>query len=188
MPPSPRLVPTLFGAGWEETVKLVPIVAVVGIFGALETGTGAIFLAKQRPDIGFKFAVFTLVTAVPAFALAAQQSVMAVAAVGAALMIVFFLARRVVLWRLNRTSPSVEYLHAVTGALTLSAGAVAAVLALDQLLPSDAFGSAPARLVVLGCTFVVTFVVLTATFQRTYVASLWTLLTSRASSEAAPSA
>ena len=171
---APNLVPTLFGSGWEQTVDLLPIVAIVGVLRALGNPSGSVYLAKQRPDIGFKFGLFTLVTSALIFALAAQQSVTAVAAAYAALMMLYFLINRAILRRIIGLS-LVQYLRTVTASLALSAGAVLAVLIVEAMLGAGALGSPAVRLALLGAVFVLAFVVLTATFQRRYLAYVWRL-------------
>ena len=172
---APNLVPTLFGTGWEQTVDLLPIVAIVGALRALGNPIGSVYLAKQRPDIGFKFGLFVLVTSGIVFAVAAQHSVAAVAAAYAALMIFYFVINRVILRRIIGLSLA-EYLRAVSASLGLSAGAVIAVLIVEAVLSAGALGSPAARLALLGAVFAVVFSILTATFQRGYVAYVWLLV------------
>ena len=171
---APNLVPTLFGMGWEQTVDLLPIVAIVGALRALGNPSGSVYLAKQRPDIGFKFGLFTLATSGLVFALAAQQSVTAVATAYAALMTLYLLINRVILRRIIGLSLT-QYLRTVAGSLALSAGAVVAVLVVEAVLGPGALGSPAARLALLGTVFVLAFSVLTAIFQRRYVAYVWML-------------
>lgn len=175
---APNLVPTLFGPGWELTVDLLPIVAIVGALRALGNPSGSVYLAKQRPDIGFKFGLFTLVTSGVVFAFAAQRSVTAVAAAYAVLMIFYLLINRVILRRIIGLS-LIQYLRTIAAWLALSMGAVIAVLGVEAALGPGALGSPAARLALLGAVFVLAFAILTAIFQRRYVAYVWLLARSR---------
>lgn len=52
---SPVLVPLFYGKGWEKSIELIQILAVLGMIKTLGNPSGSVYLAKGRADIGFKW-------------------------------------------------------------------------------------------------------------------------------------
>src|SRR3954447_436829 len=48
---APRLVPLVFGDGWERSVLLIQLLAGIGFVKAISNPAGSLLLAKNRPDI-----------------------------------------------------------------------------------------------------------------------------------------
>lgn len=66
---SSEIVGLIFGAGWETTASILPVLALVGIIKALGNPGGALILAKGRADIGFWWNIVWAITIVTSLAI-----------------------------------------------------------------------------------------------------------------------
>lgn len=168
---APVLVPTIFGSGWDAAVALLVPLSIVGGFMSIGNPIGSIFLAKNRPDLGFKLnaARFVLLAAVLTPA-AVTGNVLAVAWSYVGAILVIFPITRLIIQRLIGLRWS-EYLRTLAMPLGLAAGAAVvaliSVLALERELGSDA-----AVLVGSAAAGAVAFTTLAWRFQREYVLEL----------------
>lgn len=94
---SPIFVPLFLGSGWESTVHLVRILALVGISRGLGNPLGSILLAKGRVGFGFLWNAIALAVYTTAFWTFAQEGVYAVAWSYAVLSATIFTVGQVVL-------------------------------------------------------------------------------------------
>jgi len=178
----PDLIPTVFGSGWETTVSVLPIVALVGAIRSLENPTGSIFLAKSRPDLGLGMALFTLSITVLTLLLAAQVSLLAVAWANVGVVVVAFLVRRTIIYRLIGLTLR-QYLHAISRALGFTVVAVGLTVAVRASLNLPA----GAALFVLGAVFVTAVGAQILLFERTYLRYLLRLVRARSAGPPHPS-
>ncbi len=72
---SPVAVPLLFGGKWSNTIILIQIMVILGIFKALCNPVGTIELAKGRADIGFYWNMTVFVISAIVLYLAVQSGV-----------------------------------------------------------------------------------------------------------------
>ncbi len=72
---APWLVPVLFGSGWELSIQLIPIMALLGFFKMLGNPSGNIVLSKGRADIVFYWNLAVAVLNTLLFLIGAQYSV-----------------------------------------------------------------------------------------------------------------
>jgi O-antigen/teichoic acid export membrane protein len=81
---APALVPALFGQQWHRSVVLIEILAFVGLLSAVGNPVGSVMLAKNRPDVGFKMNVASVIvmTGVLLVAVHAGLTIVAFAEVG----------------------------------------------------------------------------------------------------------
>jgi lipopolysaccharide exporter len=75
---APVLIPFVFGAAWEPSVRPAQILAVVGMIAAILTGYPQVMLAVGRPDVLLRFNVVILVVFAAAVAVAAPHGLVAV--------------------------------------------------------------------------------------------------------------
>ncbi|MEF3302272.1 MOP flippase family protein [Paenibacillus sp. GYB003] len=62
---APYAVPLVFGAQWSGSVTLVQLLALVGLMRVIGNPIGALLMAVGKVDMGFKWHVAMLVTAIP---------------------------------------------------------------------------------------------------------------------------
>jgi lipopolysaccharide exporter len=62
---APVAVPLFFGEAWAESVLLLQILTIVGLFRAVAGTVGPLLLASGRPDLGFKWSLMIVAFQVP---------------------------------------------------------------------------------------------------------------------------
>jgi lipopolysaccharide exporter len=62
---APLAVPLFFGEAWTESVLLLQILTIVGLFRSLAGTVGPLLLAGGRPDLGFKWSLLIVIFQVP---------------------------------------------------------------------------------------------------------------------------
>lgn len=182
-------VPVVLGARWEASIPLLEILAIVGLLKTLGNPIGPVFLAKDRPDIGFKISATVAPLLTLLLLAVVERGVEAVAwaqlfyAVVAA-----FVATPWVIASVIGLSPR-RYASAIRTSALLTAAMAAATLAAVAGL--GAAGASDA-LVLAGATLAggAVYVVLLVRAERAYLADIWRLLRGRArpAAEAAPAA
>jgi O-antigen/teichoic acid export membrane protein len=168
---APELVPIVFGGGWEQTVTLLVPLSIVGALKSLLNPSGSVYLAKNRPDIGFKLNVFIAIALGVVLTVAATtEGVLGVAWALVAVFGVVFAVTCQVLERLIGLHWR-EYMAALAAPLGLSAAAggtaLAARLVLEPEIASDLL-----LFVLAAAAGAVSFVVLAWQFQRSFVLEL----------------
>ncbi len=128
----PLLVPVAFGSGWDTTVSVLPALAVVGAAKLLDNPTGALYLARNRPDVGFWENVALLLVLAAAILAAAQSGVVAVAIAYACVAVTFFFVSRVLVARLTAVSVGWQLRVLASGGLAATVAGATALVA--QLL------------------------------------------------------
>jgi len=76
---APEFINVIYGAKWQPTVLVLQILCLVGIFQSIGTTVGTIQYAKGRPDIGFKWNLFTLCFIATAFFVGVKWGIVGVA-------------------------------------------------------------------------------------------------------------
>lgn len=167
---APELVPIAFGGGWEQTVAVLVPLSIVGALKSLDNPSGSIYLAKNRPDVGFKLNVITALLLGVALTAAASGGLLAVAWAYAGVLVLLFPVVRKIMGRLIGLHWR-DYLAALAAPVGLAVAAAGAAfgvrLALEPGVASDAL------LLVLAATAgAVVFSVLAWRFQRSFVREL----------------
>jgi len=91
--------PIVYGRGWEMTIPLVQILAIMSILKTLGNPSGSILLAKGRADIGFKWNVITAVLNSLVFLFVVQHGVFVLAWSWNILSIGYFIIGGLILFR-----------------------------------------------------------------------------------------
>jgi teichuronic acid exporter len=173
---APELFTALFGDKWDTTVTLLPAIVIVGALKSLESPTGSVYLAKQRPDIGSKFALYNLGAITLVLALAAQISLLAVAwAYVGVTAVNTLLVRRIVLYRLIGLT-FWQYARAVAPAAAITLSSIGLVVALRPVL--DAL-SIDVRLIALAVAFIGALLTQLLLLERSYLRYLWRVFRAR---------
>jgi teichuronic acid exporter len=174
---APHLVPAIFGAKWEPSVPIIQIEAILGALFALGNPTGAIYLAKDRPDIGFKVNLARLVGVAGALYLAVHESLLAVAWAYVGVSAVLFVVTRLVLERLIGLSWR-DYLFTLLRpalmTLVMGLAVLLVTIPLEEVL--DDARALFALQVLAGAA---TYAALVLTLDRSYARSIWALLSAR---------
>jgi lipopolysaccharide exporter len=85
---APIFLPMVFGPQWTPAVPIIPFLAVVGAVRAIGNPTGALIVARGRPDLGLRWTVISTAMQLPVLYLALQSgSVIVVSAVLAGLQV-----------------------------------------------------------------------------------------------------
>lgn len=178
-----QFVPVVFGDGWERSVVLIQILSGVGMMRALSNPIGSVLLAKNRPDISFKYNVVWIVVLTLTLRIAVEGGVVALAwayvGIGLAAHALWPLLLQHVMglsWR--------RYLAALAGPIGYTI-AVAGAMEVARVLLASWTGSAGLSLVLLTAVGAATYVALLARFEREYMADLWRLMAARAPRHAA---
>lgn len=79
MPISDLLVPVIFGSQWGPVALLLVIFAPIGLFQSIAATVGAIYQAKGRTDLLFKWGVFAATVMTVSFLLGVQNGLVGVA-------------------------------------------------------------------------------------------------------------
>jgi O-antigen/teichoic acid export membrane protein len=174
---APFFVPAVFGAQWHRTIVLIQILAILGIFKALANPVGSVLLAKNRPDVGFKFNLALFVLMASALLIAVQSGLKAVAVTEACVAAVSFTAWLVILRRTIGLSIRAfwEALKIpVLYTLIMSAMMISVALSLDLAVQKDT----PVLVAALAVGFL-TYGMLCAIFSRPYLSELSALFRDR---------
>jgi O-antigen/teichoic acid export membrane protein len=158
---APHFVPAVYGPQWHDSIAVIQIEVVLGIIFVLGNPNGALYLAKDRPDIGFKLTVFRLVTASVAILAVVNEGLVAVAWAYVGITVLQFLVARVVLQRLIGLTVR-DYAHALRHPTFVSLAMAGVVLAATPLIEAmvSSHGAVLAVQVALGAaTYVLTFLV-----------------------------
>jgi O-antigen/teichoic acid export membrane protein len=70
---APIFVPLIFGAQWAPAIPIMQLLAVVGVVRAIGNPTGALIIARGRPDLGFYWSVISTAVQLPVLYLAVQS-------------------------------------------------------------------------------------------------------------------
>lgn len=62
---SDYLIPIVFGAKWTPSIVIIKLLAGVGLMRSLINPVGALFIAKNRPELGFKWNLSLLLAQLP---------------------------------------------------------------------------------------------------------------------------
>ena len=152
----PVLVPTIFGSGWETTVQLLAPMALVGGIRAVYNPVGALFLAKNRPELGFRLQVLFILSLAGVILATIGGGVVAVAWGYAALVAAVFALTWVVIDRLIGFPR--RDLKVLWPGVAAAAAALGVVLAIRALAPDSAAAglvlliAAPAGIAAAGVT------------------------------------
>ncbi len=134
------LVPTVFGPGWETTVTLLPPLAIVSGLKLLENPSGAVYLAKDRPDLGFKFNLAIAIWLLITFTLASQaDSISLIAWCYAVSILGFVVVSRLILHQLVGLEAR-EYIRALEAPTLIAGAAAAGAAVVVEALPSGLGG------------------------------------------------
>ncbi|MBZ9629077.1 MOP flippase family protein [Psychroflexus sp. CAK1W] len=98
------IIPVLFGEGWDLTIKLVPIMVIIGLIRSLGNPAGSIYLAKGKADVGFYFNLFIAASNLIAFWIASKFSVYHVAWTFSIMNILYFLTHRYVVDKMLKSN------------------------------------------------------------------------------------
>jgi O-antigen/teichoic acid export membrane protein len=173
---APVLVPTLFGDGWEITVAVLPALALAGAIRTLNDPAGTVFIAKDRPDLGFKINAATLVALTVAIFGAAQIGIEAVAwayagVVAVYMVVVAYMIRRLIGLPLARQATAV--------APGLTVAAVGFLTAVAALAVSDPGWSDPTTLAIAAPVALITALALALALEGAYLVAQVRLLLGR---------
>jgi O-antigen/teichoic acid export membrane protein len=97
---APEFVRVALGAKWESSVAIMQILCLLGIFRCLANPVGSVFLAKDRPDIGFKGNAVSFVVMVGLLLIAVQYGLIATAWAGVGVTVALWITWLTVLRRL----------------------------------------------------------------------------------------
>jgi len=130
---APELVRGLFGPGWEPSIPVMRVLALVGILQSVGFLTGGVMLACGKPSWRLAIMVLNLVVNVAAMLLAVRWGILAVAAA--------YAIRGFLLWPLSIAAVRIligvdprAYLQSLTAPLVASLVMVAAVAAVQYAL------------------------------------------------------
>jgi O-antigen/teichoic acid export membrane protein len=70
---APIFVPLVFGPQWAPAVPIMQLLAVVAAVRAIGNPTGALIVARGRPDLGFRWALVSIAAQLPVLFLAVQS-------------------------------------------------------------------------------------------------------------------
>jgi lipopolysaccharide exporter len=171
---APRLIPVVFGPLWAESVPILQILAILGALFSLGNLTGAVFLAKNRPDLGLKINLLRLALIAVSFPIALGAGLQAVAWAFVGVAVLMFFVLRRVLGRLMGLS-TLAYLSALSRPTLISAAMAATVLASTPLLATMLGGDAIV-LIMQAVVGAVAYVGFTLLFARAWATELWKMI------------
>lgn len=97
---APILIPLVFGPNWMSSIVLIQILVPLGVLKTLANPVGTIYLVKGRADIAFLWTAVYSLAAIVAFRLAVGYGVLGVAICHTALVCLFIIPSRLILYRL----------------------------------------------------------------------------------------
>jgi O-antigen/teichoic acid export membrane protein len=170
---APQLVPLAFGEEWSDSIPLIQILAGLGALKAVVNPIGALLLAKDRPDLGFKMNAVMLVVTALALWTVVGLGVTAVAATYLGVVAVSFLIwcrvlRAVVGFGLS------DYLTAIGWPALLALGMGVAMEA-AYLVIRQGVAEPTTILAIVALAGVASYAGLVVRFRRRYLAELWAL-------------
>jgi O-antigen/teichoic acid export membrane protein len=173
---APVLVPVLFGDKWNSAIVLIEILALTGLLRALSNPVGSLFLAKDRPDIGFKVNVGILAVMTAALYAAVQVSLTTVAVVETAVVAAAFFLWILIVRKMLSLSIR-RYAEALVSPLLYAAIAGCVMRGVVEMVPNNISGQATALFAaLLGGASV--YILLTVAFERPYLRRLVSLFRS----------
>jgi O-antigen/teichoic acid export membrane protein len=174
---APVLVPVLFGDKWHRSVVLIQILALVGLLSALGNPVGSVMLAKNRPDVGFKMNVASLIVMTGALLVAVQAGLTAVAWTEAAVIFVAVLAWAAIIG--NALSLQLRSMIApLVSPLLYAASVGCLMLAVRDPLEAKISSDIAVALLTL-LVGALTYLLLVVRFERPYVQQLRALFDGR---------
>jgi O-antigen/teichoic acid export membrane protein len=174
---APQLVPTVFGDEWEDSIIVLQILTIAGAVMSLGNLNSAMFLAKDRPDLGFKLNVLRLALLFPTLFVAASLGTLAtVAATFAGVVAFMFVVSRVELERLIGMSLA-SYAAALRQPTLVASFTGLAGWLTGIAMPADM--SDASLLVAQLSASAGGFAVAVVLFARRWVADTWRLFSSR---------
>lgn len=170
---APQLVPLAFGDEWSDSIPLIQILAGLGALKAVVNPIGALLLAKDRPDLGFKMNAVMLVVTALALWTVVGLGVAAVAATYLGVVAVSFLIwcrvlRAVVGFGLS------DYLSAIGWPALLALGMGVAMEA-AYLAIRQGVAEPTTILAIVALVGVASYAGLVVRYRRRYLAELWAL-------------
>lgn len=172
---APTFVPVVLGERWEDSIALLQILVGVGLMKSLSHPIGSVFLAKDRPDIGFKLGIGVLPAMAACFLVVVDSGTVAVAwvylafAVGTTLALTPLIMRRLIGLRFN------DYLRPLMVPAVLVAAMAAVTVAVAVAAESMGAGGAT-TLTVSVAAGAVAYCGLLLRTEGTYVRELLDLL------------
>jgi lipopolysaccharide exporter len=145
---APVLVPVLFGSRWHSAVVLIEILAFMALLRSLTNPVGSLMLARNRPDIGFKFNVVLLAVMAGALFWAVHTDLKTVAIVETAVVAAAFLAWNVIVRRTLALSLR-DYFGAILSPLLFTGVAACLMLAARDVLANHVGGAPTLALTLL---------------------------------------
>jgi PST family polysaccharide transporter len=76
---APEIVRTLFGEGWDRSIPIMQLLALVGIIRCMTFFNGPVIIACGKPSWAFSFALGSALTAVAVYGVTVQWGIVAVA-------------------------------------------------------------------------------------------------------------
>jgi O-antigen/teichoic acid export membrane protein len=173
---SAEFIDVVLGSKWEESAPVLQVLCALGALRCLVNPVGAVLLAKNRPDIGFKGNLVALAMTLTALLIAVQAGILAVAWTSVGLTAVFVIGWLLVLRRLIGLGVR-EYVRAFALPVAI-AGATAAVVALAREALVNSVTEA-ITLVACGLGGGLLYAGIVYLLDREYVIGLWTLFRRR---------
>lgn len=168
------IVPVVFGDQWGESVLLIQALAGVGLIKAITNPTGSLLLAKNRPDLGFKYTLAGATVLAVVLRVAVESGVTAVA-----FSFLGFAVLNLALWPLLLRHvvglPPRRYAAALAGPAGYALAMAAAMVVALTFIP----GGHETRLAVAALIGAGTYGGLVFAFERRYVGEILGLLMRR---------
>ncbi len=174
---APRLIPVAFGSQWDASVPILQILAPLGALFALGNINGTLFLAKDRPDLGFKLNLLRIAIIGAAFSIAIGGGMKAIAWSFLGVTLIMAIVIGGILNRLIGLTLR-GYLGAIRGPSLLAAAMVAAVLVATPGL-SAALGGDGAVLIAQVALGVIVYLGFALLFAREEIRAVWTMVAGR---------
>jgi O-antigen/teichoic acid export membrane protein len=174
---APAFVPVAFGSRWSTTASLVPILAAVGLVKMVANPIGSVILAKGRADLGFAVNVVVLVVLGGSLLAVVRFGIIAVAFAYVVVCGVMFVMERALLHRLIGFSFRAD-LRALAGPAGITC-VMGLVMGVAYVGVYTATRSAPITLITQAVAGSVTYGLLVANLERTYLHDLWALVRPR---------
>ncbi|WP_161954183.1 MOP flippase family protein [Candidatus Methylomirabilis limnetica] len=171
---APVLVPLVFGPKWGEAIRLVQILAFLGVLKSFANPSGSVLLAKGRVDIDFKWECFSATLNAITFAAVVHYGVAAVAISHVILVGLYFLPFVWIVCRLIDL-PLRQYLLVFVRPATFVTVMASAVLLSNNIL-TVLIGNHIVLLLSLCLIGSTIFVLQISYFERQYIKDLWRLL------------
>jgi O-antigen/teichoic acid export membrane protein len=166
---APAFVPFVLGDGWDESVRLVQILCLLGILKSLMNPVGSLLLARNRPDLGFNVNAGALLVTIVALSAATAWGVTAVAAANTAVTAATFAVWMLVLERVVGFGWR-DYRSAIRRSAANSA--VMGLVMLAAYLALRPYVGPAAMTLILTLLGASTYVALVMRFERSYLVEL----------------